>query len=1007
MKNVVRFSETCGRRVCAAVLVAAFVLVFAACWGPVGPMGVPGNPLIYKGSHATLEDMLKSWEPAEPEVNWFYFNRTENASFIYTVDGWMPFPVNGGGGGPGTPGAPGAPGKSINWLGSLPSAPTTYFEYDAYFDTTLGDAFVYMTVSGVLGWQQLSQHGADGAAGQNGAALLWKGASTTPPSNPQLNWAYYNSGDNASYIYDGISWQPLAVGTVSSQGPAGTSIVWKGDHADHTAVGLSGATQYWAYHNTTDGCAYIHNGTSWVLLVSAGAPGNPGAPGPNGTPGITWKGSYASWALILAETGREKGWAYYNTAERKSFIYTETTTNSYTDNTMVVRTGWEVLAVDGEPAKSITWKGSLSGPPPTPWELNWAYYNTTSKNAYICVYDASNNLTWDIMLPGTEIKGEQGDKGDKGDTGNTGATGPQGISITWMGTCDDWDAVDGLGTPQVNWAVYIKSESRSLIYDDTSPYVDIDNHPRPGWTILAQDGGVGADGRPVHFYIVTFDLNGGELEGTTGTFTFRVVEGGPVLNPGNPSSGTASPTTAGMYHSTPEGYLTQEFGGWFYEKENRLWRFAFDAVNEPITLKARWGDTGENAADAARVETVPVNTIEEAIAYASTNPGSYVVLLTSGATVPLDVTQKIGEGTHLVLRALGPPTATIVRSNYYSVDGVAEGHLFTLDKANSSLTIGDNVTLLGNMNTSNPKPVVRIAHPGASFTMTAGSAISGNSNWRWADATGYWNGYGASAVFVKGGLFTMKGGTISGNISIAGANATYAPALTGGAQVGGAIILYDGGRFTMSGGTISGNSNENNRATAVNVAGGTFTMTGGTITGNTTGYNGSYSAAVFVANIANNQFIMRGGSITGNTPSTPSTTGVKYDVLVYSEATALGSILLSGEPTIGQLALNAGANSVAARNYIRIVSPGLQSGANIKLGLRGEAATATVAGTATPTSGWWPAGSVILQPVSSAYTLSSNDLSLITLNYVFGNGAGNNSSSISTWSIGPDGKLVR
>ncbi len=40
--------------------------------------------------------------------------------------------------------------------------------------------------------------------------LVWKGELAAAPSNPQTNWAYYNTSDKKSYIYDGKQWQILA-----------------------------------------------------------------------------------------------------------------------------------------------------------------------------------------------------------------------------------------------------------------------------------------------------------------------------------------------------------------------------------------------------------------------------------------------------------------------------------------------------------------------------------------------------------------------------------------------------------------------------------------------------------------------------------------------------------------------------------------------------------------------------------------------------------------------------
>ena len=86
--------------------------------------------------------------------------------------------------------------------------------------------------------------------------------------------------------------------------------------------------------------------------------------------------------------------------------------------------------------------------------------------------------------------------------------------------------------------------------------------------------------------------------------------------------------------------------------------------------------------------------------------------------------------------------------------------------------------------------------------------------------TGGGNAYEGAGVEVRaGGVFTMTGGTISGNSS------TYAS----GVDVN--------GTFTMTGGTISGNMADSGGG-GVYVCWGYFTMTGGTITGNAAGDEG-------------------------------------------------------------------------------------------------------------------------------------------------------------------------
>lgn len=63
------------------------------------------------------------------------------------------------------------------------------------------------------------------------SAMGWQGTQTSHPGNPQLNWAYYNSTDRKSYIYDGNNWQIFA------QDGAGSSTTFNGNRP--ITLGLS------------------------------------------------------------------------------------------------------------------------------------------------------------------------------------------------------------------------------------------------------------------------------------------------------------------------------------------------------------------------------------------------------------------------------------------------------------------------------------------------------------------------------------------------------------------------------------------------------------------------------------------------------------------------------------------------------------------------------------------------------------------------------------------------
>jgi len=106
-------------------------------------------------------------------------------------------------------------------------------------------------------------------------------------------------------------------------------------------------------------------------------------------------------------------WVFYNKDLGQFFIYEENV--------------WKVL---GDSNKQIIWQGELSAHPNAP-KLDYAYFNTTTKQAYI--YNGDN---WLILNAGP--KGEQGDKGEKGDQGLKGLPGhsPK-IKITPIAKNDD------------------------------------------------------------------------------------------------------------------------------------------------------------------------------------------------------------------------------------------------------------------------------------------------------------------------------------------------------------------------------------------------------------------------------------------------------------------------------------------------------------------------------------------------------------------------------------------
>ena len=113
-----------------------------------------------------------------------------------------------------------------------------------------------------------------------------------------------------------------------------------------------------------------------------------------------------------------------------------------------------------------------------------------------------------------------------------------------------------------------------------------------------------------------------------------------------------------------------------------------------------------------------------------------------------------------------------------------------------------------------------------------GGQITGGNN----------SSYGAGGVNLHGGIFTMEGGSITGN------------AKQGNNGHGGGVYM-DGGTFNLKGGSITGNSTSEILGGGVYVNGGTFTVSGSpTVTGNDNGNSNIY--------LAQNYNISLGGELT-------------------------------------------------------------------------------------------------------------------------------------------------
>jgi len=194
----------------------------------------------------------------------------------------------------------------------------------------------------------------------------------------------------------------------------------------------------------------------------------------------------------------------------------------------------------------------------------------------------------------------------------------------------------------------------------------------------------------------------------------------------------------------------------------------------------------------------------------------------------------------------------------------SHGIMFRI-RPNVTLILDNNITLQGH----NGNNGSMVSVEGGEFKMNAGASIIGNTA-----------GWGGGGVIVRGGIFTMSGGTISGNKCEWGGGVHLYPGtfnMSGGtisgntaSEAGGGVYLNEGATFVMSGGTIIGNS-------ARRVGGGiqlwkaTFTMRDGIITNNT-----AKDAGGGIWFTENSSFTKTGGTITGY-KSSPSNGNVVKD----------------------------------------------------------------------------------------------------------------------------------
>ena len=286
-------------------------------------------------------------------------------------------------------------------------------------------------------------NGADGINGKDGTSIVWKGSYVSHPSNPQNGWAYKNTTDGKSYVYQDGTWYQMTIdgvdGANGKDGADGLDIVWKGDLSTPPINPLKN----WVYRDTDNGRVYIYNGTAWALMVTDGNDGATGAAGSDGLsvyityhdsesqPGKpTGNGTSNGWHTDATST---VVWMSQKVAERSS-------SGSWGTPIRIkgIKGDTGPQGVPGTPGKDgkvyYTWikyaddvnGAGISNDPTGKTFIGLAYNKETATES-----NTASDYTW------SRFRGEDGTDGVPGPAGENGKT-----TYTWIAYSDNADGSD-------------------------------------------------------------------------------------------------------------------------------------------------------------------------------------------------------------------------------------------------------------------------------------------------------------------------------------------------------------------------------------------------------------------------------------------------------------------------------------------------------------------------------------------------------------------------------------
>lgn len=243
-------------------------------------------------------------------------------------------------------------------------------------------------------WAKYGFDGIDGAEGVAGTSIVWKGDFSSAPSSPQNGWAYKNTTDKKSYVYQDGQWYQMTIdGIDGKNGKDGLSIVWKGDLQSPP----SNPQINWAYRDTNNGRVYIWNGTAWSLMVVDGSDGADGAAGSNGLSVFITYNDSTSQPSVPTGNGTTGGW--HTNATSGAIWMSQKVASSASDGT------WGTpIKIKGDKGESITAMGR--------WHIGLIVPKqgvvTMGGSSYIAKKETTNPPLWTVTTSsGQRIKQTQ------------------------------------------------------------------------------------------------------------------------------------------------------------------------------------------------------------------------------------------------------------------------------------------------------------------------------------------------------------------------------------------------------------------------------------------------------------------------------------------------------------------------------------------------------------------------------------------------------------------------